>query len=178
MESNITSYQWRELTEEEYTRLKKENLVLYRVADIILGFVLTGIIIAALISAIQIFTRTEESSFKPVVELIVYVVAAGLLLYTRKIVRGYGLKDIEERRLVACEGTFLRLEERTRGRNGTTRYDYYAIVKMPDEGEVAVECTLSEAESCIEGDRVVVVRPRDSARIQRMELIISKKGYV
>ena len=116
------------------------------------------------------------------------VFALGLVALTSvpDIIRGDGSERVkgiislalavfQNKTLVACEGTFVRCDERTHSHNGTTRYDYYAVVTMPDNKNISVECDLHEIENVREGDAITVVRPRNSAREQHFMVLAQKK---
>ncbi len=170
MERKVGAYGWRELTEGEYAHFKTENMVFYRALSVIISFFYVAVVIIGIVSFFGIISR--EDMAKNIATLIFSAIAGYALYRGHKYIKDLGLNDIRTHNLVACDGTFVRLEERTRGRNGTTRFDYYAIVRMPDDGELAVECTLSEADNKVAGDPVTVVRPRDSYLVQRMSVLM------
>ncbi len=172
-ESNINAYHWRELSPEEYERFEKENLIFYHALDVIIFLFFLAVLIIGLISAKNVFFDCEnEDRVKNIVTLVFMLIAGAALWRGRAFVRHLGLDDIKNRNLVACEGSFVRLEERTRGRAGTTRFDYYAVVRMPDGYELAVECSLSDVDKSMPGDRITVIRPKDSVRVQRMNILM------
>ena len=167
-ESNVNNYSWREPTEQEYARYEKQNMLFYRVADIIITFLLLGIIIMVLLGIIKLTSGLE---IKTIIEVIFLCVAAVALLFGRARIRKMGLSDIKEKNLCACTGTYVRLEEEARSRNGDTRYDYYAIVQMPDNKYLKIETTLGEVEKLQEGELVTVIRPIEVVIAQRMDIL-------
>ncbi len=168
-EGTYSAYYWRELTTEEYERFEKETMLFYRILDVILFFFIFGAIIFACTALAGII---KTRSIKDIITFAFAAIALIALWCGRTFVRNLGIKDLKEHNLLACEAQFLRCEEKTRSRNGNTRYDYYAVVSMPDGAELEIECALSDIDKCRTGDRIKVIRPRDSQRVQRMNVMV------
>ena len=169
-----TNY-WRELTAEEYNELKSETMVFYRIADVIILTLLIAFLIILGFTIHDAIAGNGAEKIDAIYGAIFTALGIGIMIYGRRFIYHLGFDDFRKHNLVACEGTFIRCEEGTHSRNGTTRYDYYAIVSMPDGAEVKIECSLFEIENVARGDTVTVVKPRDSSREQRF-MVLTQGG--
>lgn len=96
-------------------------MLFYHAADIIIIFLFVGMALLLLINIADLFSGFETRNM---LEAVFLIIAAAALWYARKKIRRMGLDDIEKKNLCACEGTYIRLQEETRTRSGSTRYDY------------------------------------------------------
>lgn len=151
-------------------------MVFYRLADVIVLTLLLALGIVLFLSVKALLTPDTAKRADAIGSGLFSVMGIGLLIHGRQFVYHLGLGDFRKRNLVACKGVFVRCEEKTHSRNGSTRYDYYAIVRMPDDVEVKIECTLLEIDEIRTGDTVTVVRPRNSAREQHFMILAQKNN--
>ena len=170
------AYRWRELTADEYKQLESDTMVFYRLADVIVLTLLLAFGIVLILSVRDILAEAVEKRSDAIGSGLFSAIGIGLLVYGRRFIYHLGFDDFRKHNLVACKGVFVRCEEKTHSRNGSTRYDYYAIVRMPDDVEIKIECNLLEIDEIRTGDTVTVVRPRNSAREQHFMILAQKNN--
>ncbi len=154
--SDMNSYPWRGLTDDEYDKLKADVLILYKVLDLIFIFLM----LAAMIVIITEITSIINSASSPE-GLIIAIITTLALIFGRLFLRRLGLKDIEERNYEAAEGIFKGIKLETTHRHERTINLSYAIVQMPDNKYLIVEEELGKLSKLVEDDKILVIRVKN-----------------
>ena len=158
---NLKNLSWRELNDSEYSYLVKDNRPFYLVLDIVF-FILIVSFIACIIATIV--------NFNPVKDILAIVAFTGLivgLFFLRKRVRKLGMADIENRNFMGVEALFVKCENASNVYKGRTYYEWYTTITI-DKKEIKVK---SKIVNVSEGEKVLLIRPRDSFDIKFMSVI-------
>ena len=146
--SDINSYNWRSLTDEEYNKLKNDIKSFYFILDLIVYIFITGLSGSIVKAIIDTFNNINE-----IFSLLAPSTAIIVLLIGRKFIRNLGFKDIENKNYEAAEGIFKERKTDTLNRHGKSINQSYALVLMPDNKYLLIEEELSKINKLNENDK-------------------------